>query len=110
MQTATYITATQANFQEEVISNDQPVLVDFWATWCPPCRAIAPSIEELATEYEGRAKVVKVDVDQNPELAAEFGIRSIPSILYFKDGKVVDTLLGAVPKRTLADKLDAALA
>lgn len=110
MPTATYLTANQQNFQEEVLSSEQPVLVDFWATWCPPCRAIAPSIEELAGEYDGRAKVAKVDVDQNPELAAEYGIRSIPSILYFKNGEVVDTVVGAAPKAALAAKLDATLA
>ncbi|OZC03522.1 thioredoxin [Rubricoccus marinus] len=97
---------TDATFESDVLNSDQPVLVDFWATWCGPCRTIAPTIEELATEYDGRAKVVKLDVDNNPLVAQQFSIRSIPSLLFFKDGKPVDQMVGVVPKKTLADKLD----
>lgn len=97
---------TDATFESDVLNSDQPVLVDFWATWCGPCRTIAPTIEELASEYEGKAKVVKLDVDNNPQAAQQFGIRSIPSLLFFKDGKPVDQMVGVVPKKTLADKLD----
>jgi len=97
---------TDATFESDVLNSDQPVLVDFWATWCGPCRTIAPTIEELATEYEGKAKVVKLDVDNNPLVAQQFSIRSIPSLLFFKDGKPVDQMVGVVPKKTLADKLD----
>ena len=102
-----YVTGTDANFETEVLNSDQPVLVDFWATWCGPCRVIAPTIEELASEYEGRAKVVKLDVDNNPETAMKYGIRSIPSLLFFKDGRPVDQMVGVVPKPALAQKLDA---
>ena len=101
------ITGTDANFDDEVLNTDQPVLVDFWATWCGPCRVIAPTIEELATEFEGRAKVVKLDVDHNPQTAQKYGIRSIPSLLFFKDGRPVDQMVGVVPKPALAQKLDA---
>lgn len=104
---SSYVTGTDANFEAEVLNSDQPVLVDFWATWCGPCRTIAPSIEELASEYAGKAKVVKLDVDNNPQTAMKYGIRSIPSLLFFKDGRPVDQMVGVVPKRVLADKLDA---
>ena len=100
------VTVTDSNFKNEVIGSDQPVLVDFWATWCGPCRMIAPMIEELAGQFEGRAKVVKLDVDQNPQTAMQFGIRSIPTLLFFKDGQVVDQLIGASSKKALADKLE----
>ena len=104
---AKYITATDANFQDEVLGSDQPVLVDFWATWCGPCRMIAPTIEQLASEFEGRAKIAKVDVDNNPQVAMQFGIRSIPTLLFFKDGQVVDQAIGVVPKQKLAQRLEA---
>ncbi len=101
---------TDENFQTEVVDSDLPVLVDFWATWCGPCRMIAPSIEELAREYDGRVKVCKVDVDNAQQTAQGFGIRSIPTLLIFKDGKQADQLVGAVPKSAIEDKLKAVLA
>ncbi|MEM0961769.1 MAG: thioredoxin [Bacteroidota bacterium] len=104
---STYVTGTDDNFETEVLGSDQPVLVDFWATWCGPCRTIAPTIEELASEYDGKAKVVKLDVDNNPQTAMKYGIRSIPSLLFFKDGRPVDQMVGVVPKKVLAEKLDA---
>lgn len=94
------------NFREEVIQSDVPVLVDFWAAWCGPCRMIAPMIEELVEEFEGRAKIVKLDVDYNPQTAMQYGVRSIPTLLFFKDGQVADQLIGATSKRSLANKLE----
>jgi thioredoxin 1 len=104
---AKYVTLTDNTFENEVIESNQPVLVDFWATWCPPCKAIAPTIEELAGDYEGRAKVAKLDVDDNPATAARFNVRSIPTLRFFQNGKVVDQIVGSVPKHILAAKLDA---
>ena len=104
------LNVTDENFQTEVVNSDIPVLVDFWATWCGPCRMIAPSIEELAQEYEGRIKVCKVDVDNAQQTAKGFGIRSIPTLLIFKDGKQADQLVGAVTKSAISDKLNAILA
>ena len=101
---------TDDNFSAEVLNADLPVLVDFWATWCGPCRMIAPIVQELSSEYEGRAKVGKLDVDEAQKTAAEFGIRSIPTLLIFKKGKVADQLIGAVPKGQITEKLEAALA
>lgn len=103
------IEITDSNF-ESVIDSEQPVLVDFWAEWCGPCKMIAPVVEELATEYEGKAVIGKVDVDSNPEVSAKFGIRSIPTLLVFKGGEIVDKQIGAVPKGVLSQKLEAQIA
>lgn len=99
---------TDDSFTAE-INAGKVVLVDFWAAWCGPCRAIAPIMDELAGEYDGRATIAKVDVDNNPRVAMEFGIRSIPALLIFKGGKVVDTIVGAVPKAYITEKLNAQL-
>ncbi|MBT3344850.1 MAG: thioredoxin [Gemmatimonadetes bacterium] len=104
------ITLTDDNFETEVVQSDQPVLVDFWASWCGPCRMVAPIVEELVSEYEGRAKVGKLDVDAAQKTAGEYGIRSIPTLLIFKDGKVADQVIGAVPKTQITEKLDKILA
>lgn len=103
------IEITDANFKE-ITNTDKPVLVDFWAEWCGPCKMIAPVVEELAGDYDGKAVVGKLDVDSNPEISAKFGIRSIPTLLVFKNGEVVDKQVGAVSKNVLAQKLDAQLA
>ena len=100
------IQITDANFEELVTKSDKPVLVDFWAEWCGPCKAIGPIIEELSKEYEGKAVIGKVDVDTNPETAMKYGIRNIPTILFFKNGQVVDKLLGAMPKANLVSVLN----
>lgn len=98
------------NFEAEVLNSDKPVLVDFWAEWCGPCRMIGPVVEEMAGEYDGKAKIGKVNVDNNPEISVKYGIRSIPALLIFKDGQVVDQIVGAVPKPQLIKQLDAQLA
>ena len=103
------IELTDANFDELVLKSDKPVLVDFWAEWCGPCRMVGPSVEELSKEYEGKAVVGKMNVDNNPNVSMQFGIRNIPALLYFKNGQVVDKQIGAVPKSILAGKLDAQL-
>ncbi|MEO9475237.1 MAG: thioredoxin [Cyclobacteriaceae bacterium] len=100
---------TDQNF-DEILSTDQPVLVDFWAEWCGPCKMIGPLVEELAADYDGKAVIGKVDVDTNPEVSAKFGIRSIPTLLVFKGGEIVDKQIGAVPKTVLSEKIDAQLA
>jgi len=101
---------TDGNFEAEVINSDKPVLVDFWAEWCGPCRMIGPVVEEMAGEYDGKAKIGKVNVDNNPEISVKYGIRSIPALLIFKNGEVVDQIVGAVPKPHLTKQLDAQLA
>ena len=98
---------TDANFQEVVLNSDRPVLVDFWATWCGPCRTVGPIVDELATELEGRVVVGKVNVDSNSDTPLTYGIRSIPTLLIFKNGEIVDKLVGAVPKSQLLEKLEA---
>lgn len=100
---------TDANFDELVMKASQPVVVDFWAEWCGPCRMIGPVIEELYDEYQGKALIGKVNVDANSDVAAQFGVRSIPTVLFIKNGEVVDKSVGAVPKATLTMKLDALL-
>ncbi|GHU89301.1 thioredoxin [Bacteroidia bacterium] len=99
---------TDANF-EQLVSGDKPVVVDFWAEWCGPCRMITPIIEELAHEYKGKAVIGKVNVDENDEITGQYGIRNIPTILYFKNGEVVDKFVGAAQKSVLEDKLKALL-
>ncbi|MDG2455242.1 MAG: thioredoxin [Bacteroidia bacterium] len=101
---------SDSNFEQEVLNSDTPVLVDFWAEWCGPCRMIGPLIEELASEYEGKAKIGKMNIDNNPGIPMKYGVRSIPTLLVFKNGEVVDKIVGAVPKTTIAGKIDGQLA
>jgi thioredoxin len=100
---------TDDNFETEVIKSDKPVLIDFWAVWCGPCKLIAPIVEELATDYDGKVKIGKLDVDSNQQTSIKFGVRSIPSLLLFKDGKLKETIIGAVPKKHIVDKINSVL-
>ncbi|PPJ64053.1 thioredoxin [Cuspidothrix issatschenkoi] len=97
---------TDSTFKEEVLDNEVPVLVDFWAPWCGPCRMVAPVVEEIALQYDGQLKVVKVNTDENPQIASQYGIRSIPTLMIFKDGQKVDMVVGAVPRSTLSITLE----
>ena len=103
------ITLQDATFDKEVLKSDVPVLVDFWAVWCGPCKAIAPAVEELAKQYKGKVKIAKMDVDEHQQVPQQFGIRSIPTLLLFKGGRVVDTIVGAVPKAKLEESLKKAI-
>lgn len=107
---ATLLEITETNFEAEVEKSKLPVLIDFWAVWCGPCKIIAPVVEELALEYTSKFKVAKCNVDENQALAAKFGIRSIPTLLIFKEGKITQQIIGAVPKQTIKAKIDEVLA
>ena len=102
------VAVTDATFDAEVRQSDLPVVVDFWAEWCGPCKMIAPSLEEISTELAGKVKVVKVNIDENPEIAAKFGVRSIPTLAMFKGGEVADIKVGAAPKTALASWISSA--
>ena len=106
---AANLAITSGEFEQKVLKSDVPVLVDFWAEWCGPCKAIGPSIEQLATEYEGKAKVFKLDVDSEGDLAMQYGVMSIPALLVFKGGKVIDQMVGAAPKAQIAALIDRAI-
>ncbi|RUT73500.1 thioredoxin [Ancylomarina longa] len=103
------IEVNDSNFEELVLKSDKPVLVDFWAEWCGPCRMVGPIVDELSQDYDGKVVVAKLDVDSCPATSAKFGIRNIPTVLFFKSGEVVDKQVGAVPKSSLAEKIDAIL-
>lgn len=104
------IEGTDLNFEQEVLKSETPVLVDFWAPWCGPCRIVSPIVEEIANEYAGKIKVVKLNTDENQNTAMTYGIRSIPTLGIFKDGKVVESVIGAVPKQDLEEKIKPHLA
>jgi thioredoxin 1 len=97
---------TDNTFEQEVLTSDVPVLVDFWAPWCGPCRMVAPVVDELSQDFNGQVKVVKINTDENPTIASQYGIRSIPTLIVFKDGQPVDRVVGALPKSTLANTLE----
>ncbi len=103
------VTITDENFEQEVIKSNIPVLIDFWAVWCGPCKAIAPIVEELSDEYDGKIKFGKLDVDNNQQTSIKYGVRSIPTLLLFKEGKLKDTIIGAVPKTHITQKLNSAI-
>jgi len=103
------IEVTDGNFEEVVLKSDKPVIVDFWAEWCGPCRMVSPVMEEISKEFSGKAVVAKCDVDSNPQVTSKFGIRNIPTVLFFKNGKVADKQVGAVPKSNFVSKLNALL-
>jgi thioredoxin 1 len=103
------VAVTTGDFEQQVLKSSLPVLVDFWAVWCGPCKMIAPHLDAIAGEYEGRIQVYKVNVDDEPDVAGKYGIMSIPTLLFFKDGKVVDQIVGAVPKNTITGKLEGLL-
>ena len=96
------VTIDNSNFQSDVLQASEPVVVDFWAEWCGPCKMIAPALEEISAELNGKVKIAKVNIDENPELAAQYGVRSIPTLMIFKDGEVADMKVGAAPKSTLS--------
>ena len=103
------IEVTESNWDDQVLNSELPVLVDFWAEWCGPCKMIASSVHDMAVEYDGQLNVGKLDVDSNPSIAMKYGVRSIPALIFFKDGKPVDQIVGAVPKGRLKNKIDAVL-
>ena len=101
--------ATETNWDEQVLNSELPVLVDFWAEWCGPCKMIAPSVHDMAMEYDGQLNVAKLDVDSAPNIAMKYGVRSIPALIFFKDGQPVDQIVGAVPKAALKKKIDSVI-
>ncbi|UXN03395.1 MULTISPECIES: thioredoxin [unclassified Bartonella] len=106
----TTVTVDTTNFESDVLKSNQPVVVDFWAEWCQPCKMIAPALDEISQELEGKVRIAKINIDENPELATQFGVRSIPTLLMFKDGEVTSNMVGAAPKSRLADWIKASIA